>query len=197
MNRKNATPQMELTDSAMDTSPVDGAAFSAVLPGTAGPAERRDGAAAEGGQIAQRMDGIVIGRLVGLDGSNGALVDYPGSPGRKSLAALSTVSVARGDSGREVALAFQGGDPRKPVLMGFIQHPARAQSGAEEPEARSVEVERDGERLTLVAEREIVLRCGKASITLTRAGKVLIRGKYLLSRSSGVNRIKGGSVQIN
>ena len=28
-------------------------------------------------------------------------------------------------------------------------------------------------------------------------GKVLIRGTYLLSRSSGVNRIKGGSVQIN
>ena len=47
------------------------------------------------------------------------------------------------------------------------------------------------------AESEIVLRCGEASITLTRAGKVLIRGTYLLSRSSGVNRIKGGSVQIN
>ena len=49
----------------------------------------------------------------------------------------------------------------------------------------------------LTAEHEIVLRCGKASLTLTRAGKVLIRGTYLLSRSSGVNRIKGGSVQIN
>ena len=44
---------------------------------------------------------------------------------------------------------------------------------------------------------EIELRCGKASLILTRAGKVLIRGAYLLSRSSGVNRIKGGSVQIN
>ena len=32
---------------------------------------------------------------------------------------------------------------------------------------------------------------------LTRAGKVLIQGAYLLSRSTGVNRIKGGSVQIN
>ncbi|MEW5071937.1 hypothetical protein AB1P14_09365, partial [Pseudomonas aeruginosa] len=38
---------------------------------------------------------------------------------------------------------------------------------------------------------------GKASITLTRAGKVIIRGAYLSSRSTGVNRIKGGSVQIN
>ena len=49
----------------------------------------------------------------------------------------------------------------------------------------------------LTAEREIELRCGKSSLVLTRAGKVLIRGAYLLSRSSGVNRIKGGSVQIN
>ena len=55
----------------------------------------------------------------------------------------------------------------------------------------------DGERLEFSAEREIVLRCGKASITLTREGKVLIKGAYLSSRSSGVNRIKGGSVQIN
>jgi hypothetical protein len=55
----------------------------------------------------------------------------------------------------------------------------------------------DGKRFVFTAEDEIVLRCGRASITLTRAGKVLIRGAYLLNRSSGVNRIKGGSVQIN
>ncbi len=55
----------------------------------------------------------------------------------------------------------------------------------------------DGEELTLSAKRQITLQCGKASITLTRAGKVLIRGAYVSTRSSGVNRIKGGSVQIN
>jgi hypothetical protein len=55
----------------------------------------------------------------------------------------------------------------------------------------------DGKRITFDAQEEIVLQCGKASITLTRAGKVLVRGEYLLSRSSGVNSIKGGSVQIN
>ena len=55
----------------------------------------------------------------------------------------------------------------------------------------------DDERLVLSAQREVTIQCGKASITLTRAGKVLIRGEYLLSRSSGVNRIKGASVQIN
>ena len=56
---------------------------------------------------------------------------------------------------------------------------------------------RDGEKVVVSAQRELVLRCGKASITLTSAGKILIRGAYVLTRSSGVNRIQGGSVQIN
>jgi hypothetical protein len=47
------------------------------------------------------------------------------------------------------------------------------------------------------AEREIVLRCGDASITLTRAGKVIIKGRYVVSRSTGYNKIKGATVDIN
>ena len=49
----------------------------------------------------------------------------------------------------------------------------------------------DGKKFTFDAKEQIVLRCGKSSITLTRAGKVLIKGAYLLSRSSGVNRVSG------
>lgn len=59
------------------------------------------------------------------------------------------------------------------------------------------EVEVDGRRIVFTAKDEIVLRCGKSSITLTRAGKIIISGEYVVSRSSGVNRIRGGSVQIN
>ena len=83
---------------------------------------------------------------------------------------------------------FERGDLSKPIIMGLLQHA---------PTRRESEVQVDGEKVVFNAEREIVLRCGESSITLTRAGKVLIRGKYVLSRSSGVNRIKGGSVQIN
>jgi hypothetical protein len=59
------------------------------------------------------------------------------------------------------------------------------------------DVASDGKRMLLSAQEEITLRCGQASITLTKAGKVLLSGDYVLSRSRGVNRIKGGSVQIN
>jgi hypothetical protein len=60
-----------------------------------------------------------------------------------------------------------------------------------------VEVNSDGEQFVIRAKARLVLRCGKASITLTRAGKVLIKGAYVSSRASGVNRVKGGSVQLN
>jgi hypothetical protein len=51
--------------------------------------------------------------------------------------------------------------------------------------------------VVLTAEREMVLRCGEASITLTRAGKVIIKGAYIVSRSTGYNKIKGAAVDIN
>ena len=55
----------------------------------------------------------------------------------------------------------------------------------------------DGKQVVIEAADEIVLRCGEASITLRRNGRVIIRGAYVETRSRGVNRIKGGSVQIN
>ncbi len=53
------------------------------------------------------------------------------------------------------------------------------------------------DELLLTANQKITIRCGESSITLTAAGKIILRGKYIVSRSSGVQRIKGGSVQIN
>jgi hypothetical protein len=58
-------------------------------------------------------------------------------------------------------------------------------------------VDADGERLVVSAAGQIVLLCGKASITLTKARKALIQGTYVSTHSIGVNRVKGASVQIN
>lgn len=148
-----------------------------------------------------RLDGVVIGTLVGLKDSGTPLIDFLSNPTGSQVPARSTVTLSAKDVGRRVALMFEGGDSRKPIVMGLIQYPEENQSDSlriisNEPQ-NLLEVQVDGERLVLTAKHEIVLRCGKASITLTRAGKVLIHGEYLLSRSSGVNRIKGGSVQIN
>lgn len=55
----------------------------------------------------------------------------------------------------------------------------------------------DGQRVVLNGAKQVELRCGQASIVLTAAGKILIKGTYVMSRSSGANRIKGAFVDIN
>jgi hypothetical protein len=146
-----------------------------------------------------RVDGIVIARLTAIDAAGEPRIALPWSS--ESTAARSMAALGEGDLGRDVAVLFEGGDPRRPVVMGRMHTspPAAARATNEAPAAPAPapEVEADGERLVFSAEKEIVLRCGKSSITLTRAGKILIRGEYVLTRSSGVNRIQGGSVQIN
>lgn len=66
-----------------------------------------------------------------------------------------------------------------------------------EKEDEKLDVEVDGKRVKIDGKDEIVLRCGQASITLRRNGRVVIRGTYVETRSKGTNRIKGGSVLIN
>jgi hypothetical protein len=131
--------------------------------------------------------------LVRVDDSGLAFVDFVSNPAGEPLAATTTVPLTEEDCSSEVILMFEDGDPRRPVVLGIVQSSVKSSR----PLATAVEARVDGETVVISADKEIVLRCGKASITLTRAGKVFIRGAYLLNRSSGVNRIKGGSVQIN
>jgi hypothetical protein len=139
--------------------------------------------------------GIVIGELVAMtDDGRTPLVLYPGQAGSAAVAARSVVDLQGTHIGKQVVLVFEAADPARPVVMGVLRG---TEGWPLEQRPGQVEVDVDGERLTVTAKEELVLRCGKASITLTRAGKVLIEGAYVSSRSSGVNRLKGGSVQLN
>lgn len=143
----------------------------------------------------QALPEAVVGELLALvDDGCGALVCYPGQPGTAALLARTLVDLQGAHIGRSVVLNFEHGDARRPLVMGVIREPGRwplAQAPAQ------VEVDVDGARMLLSAREQLVLRCGKASITLTKAGKVLIEGQYVSSRANGVNRVKGGSVQLN
>jgi hypothetical protein len=141
-----------------------------------------------------RIDGVLTGVLIGFKNDGAVpLVIFPGQPQSAAVPARTTVDLQGSHIGRQVVLMFDGGDPMRPIVLGSIRGEAAAP--AEQP--GQVEVDVDGERLLISAKEQLVLRCGKASITLTKAGKVLIQGAYVSSRSTGVNRIKGGSVQLN
>ena len=134
---------------------------------------------------------IVIGSIAMMNDAGEVFVDHDGNPAGGPVRAELTATVDTSAIGRRAALIFLGGDPMRPVVIGLLREPAATEA------APTVAVQRDEERLVLSARQEIVLQCGKASITLTRAGKVLVRGAYVSLRSSGMQRITGASVHIN
>jgi hypothetical protein len=138
------------------------------------------------------VHGVITGRFCGFNQQQMPLVAFAGQPGTDASIARTTVDLAATPLGAELVLQFEQGDVEKPIVLGVIRQP---ESGS--LPAQQVEVDADNRRLLISAQDEIVLRCGDASITLTRAGKVLIKGTYLSSRATGTHRIKGGSVQIN
>lgn len=153
---------------------------------------------------------IILGSLVEINEQGQPVVQFHSGESKRTLAALTTLGLTKKQIGRQVALLFANGDPKSPIIMGMIHSPlqemletfgSHTENSKGELELESGhqidDVQVDGERIVLKGKKEIVLKCGEASITLTRSGKVLIRGKYLLNRSSGVNRIMGGSVQVN
>ena len=142
---------------------------------------------------------VIVGLLIGIDALGLPCVQMSGTLMAKPVPARSTVTLTPSDIGKQAVMVCEGGDLDRPIIIGLVQETAatfpQANSSVRLTEPITAKV--DEEQVVLNAEKEIVLRCGKASITLTRAGKIIIRGAYLLSRSSGVNRIQGGSVQIN
>lgn len=139
--------------------------------------------------------GVVVGELIGIvDDGMTPLVRYPGQPGSAAVRARTVVDLHGAHIGRSVVLAFEAGDAALPLVMGVV-HPCEGWPLADAP--AQLEIDTDGRRMIVDAKEQLVLRCGKASITLTKSGKVLIQGSYVSSRSTGVTRIRGGSVQLN
>jgi hypothetical protein len=142
------------------------------------------------------LPSVVTARLHGFDLEAQPLVTgLPELPG-EIVVARTTVPLLSAHSGATVVLSFEGGNLRRPIIMGLLQDPIQPSTGGA-PSPQLVSVQADDNRLVLSAEHEIVLRCGNASITLTRAGKVLIEGTYLLSCSTGYNKITGAAIDIN
>jgi hypothetical protein len=115
----------------------------------------------------------------------GIVVTAPGAETRLCNvleAALGTPRLVEGD----VVMAWLPPDPKeRGVILGRIAAmPAMANAT-------------ETEELVITARRALTLRVGDSSITLRADGKILIKGKDLVSHAQRTIRIKGGSVAIN
>ena len=158
---------------------------------------------------------VVIGYIKKVDQS-GVYVDYPQNPCATHVLALTTIPIEAKNIGREAALLFNAGDLSKPVIVGIIhcemmealenKKPAHEPDEAwlnqipvpdSQAEENNLGIVVDGKERCIEAKEALTLKCGKASITLSKDGAIYLRGTYISSRSTGTQRILGGSVQIN
>ncbi len=157
-----------------------------------------------------RFEGPVAGEVrtgtfVGVAPNGRPQVDFPGNPGdpvEARVLVTQTGDLPTPDDGPiGVLLTFDRGDVHCPIIIGVVRDTfaERESPGVEEETEASGprDVLLDGKRMVLEANEEIVLRCGKSSITLRRDGKVVIKGIQVVSRAAQTNKIKGGSVSIN
>jgi hypothetical protein len=145
------------------------------------------------------IHGVRIGRLVAVKDTGHLLVDYQGNP-FDLLPARSTVCIAPGDEKRELLLMFEKTDPQLPIIVGFVQDQPVVTALSKEvvlDKKKVKDIIVDGERIIFDAKKEVVLRCGQGSVTIRADGKIVIKGTDLLSRSKGINKIKGATVRIN
>jgi hypothetical protein len=136
---------------------------------------------------------ICLGRLVRWD-DKGPFVEVDGNsrgPVRARLTSAGGRPRGRDVGGQEVVLLVDPRPGQAPVILGFLR-PLNEPASSADVEARV-----DGRRVELEGRDEIVLRCGAASITLRRNGRVVIDGVQVETKARGLNRIKGGSVAIN
>ena len=154
------------------------------------------------------IDVPLVGWVCGYDPEQGLLVDFPANQALGPLPARWTMQLDQAAVEQAVkqkqpaVLIFADGDPRRPIVTGLVQPLQLAAPLTEvqlpgQPSEAKLDAKLDGKRLTFEAAEEIVLRCGQASLILRKNGVVQLKGAYVLSHSSGVNRIRGGSVQIN
>ena len=88
--------------------------------------------------------------------------------------------------GDDVVVLVPERGPSRGCILGRVRRARRASAGDPRPEV-----------LLLEAVRELVLRVGEGSITIRADGKILIKGKDLVSHAKRLNRIRGGSVSLN
>jgi hypothetical protein len=143
---------------------------------------------------AEGLSSAATGVLHGFDINEQPLISTGTNGLSVVVRARTTIPLFQAQIGSTVVMLFEHGDPNRPIILGVLQD---KRLDAERIAPPSVAIRADHDRFVVTAEREIVLRCGESSITLTRAGKVIIIGKYVLSRSSGCNKIKGATVDIN
>jgi hypothetical protein len=132
-----------------------------------------------------------------------ARVEVPGSPtpieARVAVGLDEGALQAAARDRQEAALLFADGEGERPILLALLRSatPNLDAALAVPLPAGARDARVDGRRVEIEGAEEVVLRCGRASLTLQRDGRVVLRGVNVVSQADQVHKVRGGKVQIN
>jgi len=157
-----------------------------------------------------RQGSLLVGKVVSINDHGNPMIAYDEITLNQPAEALTTVPLNRDAIGKDIAISFAQNNGGMAIVMGVIRRPLDDVLALQSEQADEVinsaqtdestgkpEIIVDGNKLEISASEEITLRCGKASITLNKNGKILIKGEHMLNRTSGSYKIKSGSIQLN
>jgi hypothetical protein len=134
---------------------------------------------------------LTVGRVIAMTG-DGVLVAVGERRPRLYRLRHSAIRLAREDLGKQVVLqqsvSFDGGGETEWFLLGRLSAAPWEQDGEPSP---------GSEALELGLDRDLILRVGRATLTLTMAGTIALEGEYVVPDAAGTNRIRGATVEIN
>lgn len=149
----------------------------------------------------ERIDGPRVGRVVSARaGEVKVEVEGRRAPVTARLSASlddATLEAAAREK-QEALLLFEEGDPGRPVIVSLLRSATPHLDSVLAPLPTAEKVARvDGRRVEIEGREEVVLRCGKASITLRRDGKVVVRGVDVVTQAQRTQKVRGAKVEIN
>lgn len=115
-------------------------------------------------------------------------VEVEGEPGRSHQAACAVTLQNLEDPVVLLQLA-----DRRWIVVGQVQRAPRLEPG----DSPNADLFLRGRSVHLEAAHEIILVAGSSRLHLDARGRTTLSGDQVVSRASGVNRVQGGSVQLN
>lgn len=142
---------------------------------------------------------VCIGKVVEITKDFRIKIDYPGNvlgpiQARTIIRTLDIDNL----NNAQVMLCFENDEPDLPIVVGIVSDSIKPNQTIDaNPLLKSNRASIDMQDITLKATKTITLQCGDSSISLHKDGKIIIRGKKIISRASKTNSIKGAKVNIN
>jgi hypothetical protein len=127
----------------------------------------------------------VVGEVSRIAADGTFLVDFPANT-LEPMKARTLVEDLH--AGAQVLLAFEQGDPTRPIVLGIVHDRVRT---------KRRQIHLKASKIILEAKESISIECGEVRLDASADGRLKLAGRDIVSRASRTNKVQGSTVRLN